>query len=234
MTAAREYEVAGVIEELLSVRLDEMQTVGDVLSHNEAVSNRLVELLRNRPVTSIQFTDDLQIQYTLSVSRRELVETFLDAAKQAGVELPPDATMEKLRPQFRQEITSTTGTAVATRTVNATMSAPAVVIPQQPPRWVYDQIDADGSANFRSSLLHTKQDAEDAATNAIRARLLGQRLNESLTLADAAERDPKVRRAVDRALSRAHVYKVDYDPSGSVSVKMSVDPRELWSELSRP
>ncbi len=234
INAARENAVARVIDELKTIHLSEPVTVGDVLAKNPPVASRISELLRNRPVTAIHFRDDLQVQYALSVSRRELVETFLDAAKKAGVELPPDATPEKLHPQFRQEITSTTGVATAKSGDAVAMNAAPSLIPAQPPRWVFDQIDADGTANFRSTLLHTKQDAEDAAMSVIRVRLLSQHLTENVTVGDAVERDPTVRHAVDRALSRAQVYKVDYDPSGSVSVKMMLDPRELWSELSRP
>ncbi|MBC8105041.1 MAG: hypothetical protein H7Z14_00500 [Anaerolineae bacterium] len=232
--AARENAVARVLDDLRSIRLSETITVGDVLSRNEAVANRLTELLRNRPVTSIQFRDDLQVQYTLSVSRRELVETFVEAAKKAGVELPPDATQEKLHPQFRQEITSTTGVAVARAGNNVVMNAAPNLVPAQPPRWVFDQIDASGSAKFRNSPLHTKQDAEDSATDAIRSKLLAMKLSEGLTLGEAADRDPAIRAAVDRALSRARTFKVDYDSDGSVSVKMMLDPRELWTDLSRP
>jgi hypothetical protein len=232
--AARENAVGRVLDELKSIRLQEPVTVGDVLSHNQSVTTRIAELLRNRPVTSIQFRDDLQVQYTLSVSRRELVDTFLDAAKKAGVDLPPEATQEKLHPQFRQEITSTTGSAVAKRADNAPPAAPQNLIPAQPPRWVFDQIDATGSAKFRGSPLHTKQDAEEVATEAIRSKLLSMQLSQGLMLGEAAERDPTIRAKIDRAVSRAHTFHVDYDPDQSVSVKMSLDPRELWMELSRP
>jgi hypothetical protein len=59
-------------------------------------------------------------------------------------------------------------------------------------------------------------------------------LSEGVTLGEAMERDANVRRAVDRALLRARAFKVDYDADGSVTLKMALDPRELWSDLSRP
>ena len=200
--AARANAVSRVIDDLRAIRLDEKLTVGDVLSQSPAVASRMADLLRNRPVTSVQFKDDLAVHYTLSVSRRELVDTFLDAAQKAGVELPPDATKEKLHPQFRQEITSTTGVAIAQRADNAAATnVQQIVIPAQPPRWVFDQIDAEARAAFRNSLLFTKQDAEAAATEVIRVRLLSMPLTQGTTLAEAAARDPGIATAIDRAVA---------------------------------
>jgi hypothetical protein len=232
--AARDNAVQRVLDELRSTRLDPTMTVGDVLAGHPPVADHVAALLRNRPVTSIQFKDDLQVLYTLSVSRRELVEAFLDSAKQAGLELPADATQQKLHAQFRQDITSTTGTAVAKSSQTAANSAQPNLVPAQPPAWVFEQIDAAGSAKFRSSLLLTKRAAEDTAADAIRAKLLSMQLSTDATVGQAVERDPGIRAAVDRAISRVRVYKVDYDPDGSVSVKMMLDPRELWADLTRP
>ena len=151
---------------------------------------------------------------------------FLDAAKNAGVDLPPEATQEKLHPQFRQEITNTTGSAVAKscRSASAPTGRAAEPDPAQPPRWVSIRSMRQAPRSSRRSPLHTKQDAEEVATEAIRSKLLSMQLSQGLTRGEAAERDPTIRAKVDRAVSRVRALPVDYGPDQSVSVKMLLIP----------
>src|SRR5262249_23283396 len=106
-------------------------------------------------------------------------------------------------------------------------------VPAQPPQWVFQQIEAEGRSSRLGSPLRTKQAAEDSATEVIRVKLLALPLSHGVSIANAAARDPAVRDAVDRALGHARVYKVDYDSAdGSVAVKMMLDPRIFWEELT--
>ena len=108
-------------------------------------------------------------------------------------------------------------------------------IPAQPPDWVYEQIDAEGTSARLSSGLRTKQAAEERATDAIRVKLLSLPLSPGKTVSEVARQSPAVHDAVERALSRARVYAVEYDSaSGSVKVKMMLDPRVFWDEVSGP
>jgi hypothetical protein len=56
-------------------------------------------------------------------------------------------------------------------------------------------------------------------------------IKRDLTIDQAIKQDPRIGEAVNRALLRARVYKVDYRADGSVVVRMSIDSRELWEEF---
>jgi hypothetical protein len=53
-----------------------------------------------------------------------------------------------------------------------------------------------------------------------------------MTVNDAAAKDPAIARALDRAMLRARVYKVDYGAEGDVTVRMTIDARDVWEEIS--
>jgi len=233
--ASRENAVHRTLDELGAIQLDG-QTVGKVIGNNPSVQNALSDWLRQRPVTSLQFQDDLQVRYTLGVNRYQLFDQFVDAAKAASVTLPPEEQLAKVREQF-QEIVNTTGVApVAARRDGSGHADEAVnLIPQQPPDWIYQQLDAQATAKYHNSQLRTKRDAEDRATEALLDKLTAMPLNKDMTVGQAAKRSEAIGSAITRAVSRARLYKVEYDAgTGDTTVKMMLDPREFWYDLNRP
>ena len=103
-------------------------------------------------------------------------------------------------------------------------------VPRQPPVWIDHLLATDATAKFKDSRLKTARIAENAARDALREKVNGLQLG-TATIGDAAQHDPAVDRAVQEALDRARAYKVDYFPDGSATVKISLDPRDLWDEL---
>jgi hypothetical protein len=110
----------------------------------------------------------------------------------------------------------------------------AIELPAQPPRWIAQPIDAEGIADRGPSPLRTKSAAETLATENLRARILALPLNrDGLTIRDAAERDPRVTEAVNRAMVRARILQTQYRADGSFLVRMTINPRDVWDELRR-
>jgi hypothetical protein len=58
-------------------------------------------------------------------------------------------------------------------------------------------------------------------------------LDGAMTVGQAARQDPAVERAVEQAVRRAKVYKIDYRADGGANIKVSLDARDLWDELRR-
>src|SRR4051812_39472507 len=94
--AARDNAVYRVVEELSNIQVDSENTFGQLLEKNPPIKQKLSDWLRQRPVTSLQFQDDLQVRYTLALSRSQLFNQFVEAATAAGVKLPPEDELEKL------------------------------------------------------------------------------------------------------------------------------------------
>jgi hypothetical protein len=53
-----------------------------------------------------------------------------------------------------------------------------------------------------------------------------------MTVDDAAKRDPRIARALERAMLRARTFKVDYDADGGVTVRMTIDAEDVWDEIA--
>jgi hypothetical protein len=93
---------------------------------------------------------------------------------------------------------------------------------------------AEGTAEARDTKLKTARVAETAAEDALRKIVDALPLTPTMTIGDAAKKSTAIANAVDHCLAGARPYKVDYRTDGSVSVKSSMNPRELWAEISVP
>jgi hypothetical protein len=103
-------------------------------------------------------------------------------------------------------------------------------IPSQPPTWINQALNSESTAAFQGSRLKTARQAENDAIDALRVKVDALPLASS-TIGQAAHHDPAVERAVLQSLDRARAYRIDYLPDGSVKVKVSLDPRDLWQAL---
>jgi hypothetical protein len=239
VNAARENAVQQILAQAAPITLPgEPTTAGEVLTQRESVRQSMIEWLRSRPVTPMQFTDDLQVRLELAAPADEVFDAFVSAARNAAVTLPEEAAQfEALRREFRRRITSTSGTAKVRPADRGPERIQAIAaLPAQPPNWVFQQIDGEATAPFGESRtkLMARQDAEERAADVVRTRLLSMPLAPGVSVADAAKRDPAVREAVEQAMARTSVYRVIYDPDAGVTVKMMLDPRAFWGELQRP
>ncbi|MGB7158253.1 MAG: hypothetical protein WBD40_09325, partial [Tepidisphaeraceae bacterium] len=108
---------------------------------------------------------------------------------------------------------------------------PLPPLPSLPPVWTNRQIEAEGSAAVAGSKLKCARAAEAEAAKNLVAQIDPLSLTTDLTIAQAAERDPRVRDAVNRATARARTYKVEYDTDGGARVRVQLDLRDVWDEL---
>jgi hypothetical protein len=92
---------------------------------------------------------------------------------------------------------------------------------------------AEGTAVGRDSKLKTARVAEANAEDVLRKMVYALPLTTTMTIGDAAKKSTAIANAVDHCLAGARPYKVDYRADGSVLVKSSMNPRELWAEISQ-
>lgn len=232
--AARKNAVDRVVDSLKPIDLGRGHRLSEALGV-PTVNAPLRDWLSSRPVRSIQFMDDLEIRLTLSATPRELWPTLKTGLEmQRVVRIPENpAGWDHLWKQVDARMAIPVGTALAQAPAPAT--APAVVIPAEPPAWIDGPADAEAeSGPVGKSKLKTARVAEALALERLRAKLGALPLTPGMTLSQAARKDARLNAALTRALTRARIAKVEYDSPrpGWVKVKMTLDLQDLWTAIS--
>jgi hypothetical protein len=212
------------------------KVLGDALAV-PAVQQALYDWLLTRPVTSMEFRDDLEVRLMLAAPPDDFFQVLRTVLlQQHAVPIPADDAEWK---HFREQVESRMALPLGRSPANVPGTAPAreaAVIPFEPPKWVRDSISTEAVARSRGPLLRTARVAEGAALGQLRTRVEGLPLFAGQTIGQAAHRDAHIAAALDRAMRRAHTYKVDYnDPDpGSVRVKIQIELEDVWREISLP
>lgn len=230
VASAKQDAVNKAIDSIAPIKLPGGRTAGEALSSPPA-RQRLTEWLAQRPVTEVEFRDDLHVALALATppiefyqALRSSVDTSVEAA---------DTDWELVREEFERRAGSSVGrasAASATTQANA-LQRPGPELPTIPPTWTNDQIDAIGIAPAGSSKLRAARAAENAAAEKLAAQLEALPLGDGTTIGDLARDNPAIRSAVARAIQRARPAKVDYQSEGGVEVHVMMNLRDLWEEL---
>jgi hypothetical protein len=232
--AAKKDAVRKVLESVSNIHVGD-RTAGDIIQDADPVRVALEDWLANQPFTNLQFRDDVRVSYTVAPSGADLFNRFIAAAFQAKIPISMDqATLASMREEFDRHVLPTTGISGDNESKLLKAEPQKGALPAQPPDWVAQPLDAVGEAKFTEDRLRTKIKAEDDASENLRKKLLSLPLTRARTVGDAAKNDPLVMDAVNRAVSRARLHKVDYRASGDVAVRMILDPRDFWQELNAP
>jgi hypothetical protein len=229
VAAAKRDAIARVIDSVRAVPLAQGKTVGDAISV-KPVHDAVEQWLAARPVTRLEFQQDFQVKLTLAAPPEDLYNTFASAVKaQKQVPQPKDEKeWESLRARFTSKVHRVVGRAAATAPAKVVR---AVQLPENPPAWVHQQLDAEGSSQAKKVKLKAARAAEGDAVNRLRSQVDALPITNNLTLGEAQKRDKRLAEAVDRALKDARLYKVDYESDGSARVKVILDLREVWEEI---
>jgi hypothetical protein len=239
---ARRHAAAQVLEGVESIEVPgstDKVRLGQVIADRK-VRDALEGWLMTQPVTSVVFQPDLEVRVSVAMDG----ESFWDQlAAVAGDRKdlafpPPGDARDALRLTVVREVRPTIGRARVRGDGGAT-TIPAAVqqvvdpvdIPADPPRWIVEQVDARGASRAVDGRLKTARAAENVARDRLREQVEGLPLSRKLTLGDAAQRDPRVRTAIDRAVGRARPRKVNYLSDGGAEVTFTLELREVWYQL---
>ena len=230
LVSARDNAVNRVIDSLRPIQFDTGHTLDQALSVPQ-VRDALRGWLNSRPVKSVEFDDDLSIHLALAAQPEDLWRVTKSAlARQTQVPVATgQAAWDRLEEQAIARAAPPVGVAVA-QAEKAT--APQRLIPAEPPDWSARQTDAQATSPAHGSKLHTARAAEALALEKLRAQINALPMGPKLTVGEAAKSNPRIEEAVSRALGRARPYKVDYGASGAVTVHVSMNLADLWSELA--
>lgn len=226
--AAADNAATKAINELKTLEYQPGETLSQALT-NQAVQGKLRAFLSDRPVTSVQYANDGSVETTLSLGQDELVNALLDALQAGSIEVSKDAgQLKRLHDQLDGKLNVAVGKA---RASDVQYRPAGARLPNSPPEWLRDPITITGTAPGGPSRLKSARQAEDLALQQLRKQLESLPLSNSRTIGEFAAQDVAVRRVLDDMMIRAKVSKIDYAPDGSVNVRMTLDPRDLWDEL---
>ncbi len=232
--AAQQSAIGRVIESLRTIEFGNGRRLGDAMDV-PAMKNAISAWLADRPITWIEFRDDLEVRISLAASAHDLWPILQAALLKQETEFQPRSPQEW--EQLHQNVTK--WLAPASGRALATASGPPrgqpIAIPRDPPAWVqgatFESVGLSGPIG--GSKLRTARAAEAVALTQLRAKLEALPLSADLTIGQAAKKDPHIEQALCRSLDQARVAKAEYDvPSiGAVRVKLTVDPQIVWREL---
>jgi hypothetical protein len=226
--AARRNAVDRVIDSIKTINISSGRTANDLLA-DQQIGDAFRAWLAARPVTRLEFKNDLSIAITLAADPRDVFEALCDLAGKSDA-LPKDRVeLARVRNEFRRQMAAAVGSArVGGDPAGAARGG--VHIPNQPPQWITQVLNTEATQKPQGTRLKTARAAENVAVDALRKKVDDLTID-STTLGEAAKRDSAVERAIEQAMGRAKAYKIEYLPDGSVSVKVSLDSRDLWDEL---
>jgi hypothetical protein len=232
LVAARDNAVDRIVQSIGMVGLPHGHRLAEVLADRHA-SATVVSWLQSRPITAVQFGEDLEVRLTIAAPPAELWTVLRPTlADQLRVPTPTgDAGWQTLRSAVMAHVGPGVGRSFA---VEAAPAQPAIVLPAQPPAWAATIATADGNARSAGFQLRTARAAEQVALDHLRAKIDSLPLTSQLTLGQAAATDPRIAKAIDRAIDMAQTYQVDYDAPapGSARAKVQLPLALLWRELA--
>jgi hypothetical protein len=232
VASAKQDAVNKAIESVAPVKLPDGRSAGEALA-SPVAREHLATWLEQRPVTEVEFRDDLQVALALATPPMEFYQA-LRAAVDAKGAAADDAAWAPVREEFERRAGSSVGRAAVPTTMPANaLRVPAANLPAMPPAWTNEQVDAQGYAPPApdASKLKTARLAEADAVEKLEAELARLPMAKGQTLGDLARTNPQVRDGVARAVRRARPSKVDYQDDGGVRVYVVMNLRDVWDEL---
>lgn len=208
--------------------LDQVRTLaaGDdaalaALLDEPAARSRIAGWIEAQPMTAVAYRDDLNVEVTLVAGTAEFGRMLADLPGARDVD--PDAAGALL---------GRAGPITGAASVSRAEPRPAGIEPLlESPPWRDAQLEATGTVERARSPLHAAREAEALALAALRAQVEALPYGARLRVGDAVQAHPPARRAVERALLRARVFKVEYGPGAAATVRVMLDGRALYQEL---
>jgi len=229
---------ATVLSELTRQSLLENLTVADLVVKPDAM-RRLERVVDSaRQIGGPRRIDARTVEVRIELSGRDVAPLLLTlAAERPQVGETNMSTLQARLRVWDHKLFQATGSNASRTDAPASVeveTAPPVQrrLPAVAPAWVTQQMDASASAPFAGSPLRSARDAETRARAQLHEQVRALPLTQDQSIRQAIESDPQLAAAIDRALRFARVSKTDYQSDGSVVVKISMELRDVWGEVS--
>ena len=217
------------------ISLTPRSTVGDALAV-KGVGDKMQAWYVSQAPARVELTDDMEAVVELEGTAADSFATFHDLAlKQKEVALPSDEReWDRVKDDFERRMVTPIGRAVVPvgGAGEAVVAAPKpLALPGHTPAWARRRLEATGTGTARGSKLMAARDGEAAAEAKLRQQIEELELTPRQTVGQAAKADPRVERAIKRALARTRIAKADYHADDSAEVSVYLDLGDFWEEL---
>lgn len=231
LTAASADASQRAIQSVSTVRLADQRTVGQTMQIPE-VRQAVYGWLSTRPVTRVDFQEDLEVEVALGVDERDFFSVYRSAVtRHEDLPLPKEPEQwQRIERDFSSQFRTPVGRSSIEQTAPV---RPASVLPSRPPEWVSERVDIEGAAADAGGKLRTRGAAEADAMSRLQSRVESLMLDDRLTVGDAVKFDPRLAEALRRAARAGRIYKTQYNSDGSATVSLSADLGAVWEELRR-
>jgi len=227
-----------ILQSVRSVQLGPGFSVDDAL-RDPGVRARMSEWLASRPITRVEYRPDLVVEVRVAASASQTLDALVDALRASPDLKRPldDLGLAAALVVFEAQLHGGSATGHASAVAGVTtgpVPANKVSIPVEAPPWARGQFSAEGRASGGSAgmqKLRTQRAAQESAIEEIRKQIGELQLSNDLTLNQAATIDPAIAAAIESAVNRARVTRVEFRDDGSVMVRVTLDARLLWAEL---
>jgi len=212
------------------IPLGNKKTVGDALA-DPKIANPVGTWLNSRPMSRVDFQDNLDVEVALAADPREFFDTFRQtvmAQNEPLIKNPDD--WRDIEKDFLAKTAAAVGRAHA-RDAKATAAVNVVRIGPRPPTWINKSFTVVGTSAPVGGKLKTARAAERDAQAKLSERIESLELDNNLTVGQAARQDPRIAAAISRMIEHVTPYKYQYNSDGSVAVHCEADLRDLWDEL---
>jgi hypothetical protein len=223
------------ISSIKPITLTPRSTVGDALAV-KGVGDKMQEWYVSQPAARVEMTDDMEAVVELEGTPADSFATFHDLAlRQKEVALPADEReWGRVKDDFERRMVTPIGRAVVPMggAGEAMIAAPKpLALPGHTPAWAQRRLEATGSGKTRGSKLMAAREGEASAEAKLRRQIEELELTPTQTVGQAAKADPRVERAITRALARTRIAKADYHADDSAEVSVYLDLADFWQEL---
>jgi hypothetical protein len=183
------------------------------------------------PATRVLLRDDRQVEVGLFVDKPAYEGRLLDTVQPAGQ--PDNMRTEAMAKAVAAGVAAMPQVIVGRAAADEVASPPRLALGGEfQPAWANRLLTAEATAKGGPERLRTARQAEIAAAASLRTAVENLPLDPQRTIGQAAKADPGVDAAVDRALTRARPYQVDYHADGSVTLRLALEAGEVVDALS--
>ncbi len=188
--------------------------------------------LAERPVTKVDFRDDLTVEVSLAVDHNDFFDVVKTALlRQNVVRCPRDErSWQRIAKDFLARFVPAVGQATAVAGV--LVPDGAFIAPGTAPEWAEQTIEVRGVGRAENKL-RAALSAENDARTLLRGRLEALEIEPRRRLGALAPKHAVIASALDRAVESARITRTEYNADGSANVILWLDLRTLWDDLKR-
>ncbi len=184
-----------------------------------------------------RWIDESTCQIRLEIGGQKVAKTLVKIADGAGEHSPiQPAALKNVLGDWDRRAFSAVGTSENAFRLDTVMARPAtqpvqITLPAVAPKWASEFMRAEGENGPMFSKLRSARSAEQKALATLRAQVDELPIGKDLTVGAFSANDAALKLAIDRAVQRAKLTKLDYLADGSASVQVTADLADVWREI---